>query len=110
MLSIGYVFSTFALGPDLPRADQLYPGETFGYSAKRHSHLFLAISFGITLLLPSTLLAVQLSAGNMLLTKNALFGVFFPGFGGVFQPGTIFGAGLLDYELLRHSLNGWWLF
>ena len=80
-----------ALGPDLPRADQLYPGN-LGYSAWR-------IPTSISLLIPAfslhnrpLLLPVQLrSIMNAPLPTSR-----FLSFGVMFQPRYIFGAGPLD--------------
>ena len=46
LLSIGYALSSLTLGPDLPRADQLYPGD-LRYSATRIPTLSLATHSGI---------------------------------------------------------------
>ena len=86
-----------ALGPDLPRADQLYPGN-LGYSAWR-------IPTSISLLIPAfslrkrpLLLPVQLRCANnapLPLLKGVL------SFGVVFQPRTFSAQDLSTSELLR---------
>ena len=88
-----------ALGPDLPGADQLYPG-ILGYSAWR-------IPTSISLLIPAFSLpgappplTVRLPcAGNAPLPM--LLYAAFPGFGGVFQPRTFSAQDLSASELLR---------
>ena len=87
-----------ALGPDSPRADQLYPGN-LGYPAGR-------IPTFLSLLIP----AFSLRYGPLLLTvqlppvSNAPLPMrsrAFPGFGGVFQPRTFSARDLSTSELLR---------
>ena len=88
-----------ALGPDFPRADQLYPG-ILGYSAWR-------IPTSISLLIPAfslpgapPSLTVRLPcAGNAPLPMQ--HDAAFPGFGGVFQPRTFSAQDLSASELLR---------
>ena len=87
-----------ALGPDLPRADQLYPGN-LGYPAGR-------IPTFLSLLIP----AFSLQYGPLLLPVQ-LLPVFnaplpihlhaFPSFGGMFQPRTFSAQDLSTSELLR---------
>ena len=87
-----------ALGPDFPRADQLYPG-ILGYSAWR-------ILTSISLLIPAfslpgsprLLTVTLLPAGNAPLPMHSHA---FPGFGGVFQPRTFSAQDLSTSELLR---------
>ena len=69
-----------ALGPDLPREDQLYPGN-LGYSAER-------IPTSLSLLIPAFSLLYQ------------CFNTF-PSFGVVFQPRTFSAQDLSTSELLR---------
>ena len=87
-----------ALGPDFPRADQLYPGN-LGYSAGR-------IPTFLSLLIP----AFSLPAAPQLLPVLLLRGGNAPlpmhlhtsrGFGGVFQPRTFSAQDLSTSELLR---------
>ena len=88
-----------ALGPDLPRADQLYPGN-LRYSA-------LKILTSISLLIPAfsllsspPLLPVWLRSAN-----NAPLPTFlFLSFGVVFQPRTFSAQDLSTSELLRTLL------
>ena len=85
-----------ALGPDLPRADQLYSGN-LGYSAARIPTLLSLLIPAFSLLNPPRLLTVTLRR-----IKNAPLPTFrFPGFGGVFQPRTFSAQGLSTSELLR---------
>ena len=86
-----------ALGPDLPRADQLYPGN-LGYSAER-------IPTSLSLLIPAFslhstphLLTVMLQRAvnaPLPMTKS------FPSFGAAFQPRTFSAQDLSTSELLR---------
>ena len=88
--------SALALGPDFPRADQLYPGN-LGYSATRIPTLFSLLIPAFSL--PSTprLLPVALHrAGNAPLPTSR-----FCGFGGAFQPRTFSARDLSTSELLR---------
>ena len=80
-----------ALGPDFPRADQLYPGN-LGYSAWR-------IPTSISLLIPAFSLRKRplLLPVQLLPFTNAPLPTFrFLSFGVMFQPRYIFGAGPLD--------------
>ena len=91
--------SDLALGPDLPRADQLYPGN-LGYSAEK-------IPTSLSLLIPAfslqdspPLLPVWLRSAN-----NAPLPTFlFLSFGVVFQPRTFSAQDLSTSELLRTLL------
>ena len=90
--------SGLALGPDLPRADQLYPG-TLGYPA-------WGIPTPISLLIPAfslpgsprPLSVALLPAGNAPL-PCPFMGI--PGFGGVFEPRAFSAQDLSTSELLR---------
>ena len=87
---------SLALGPDFPRADQLYPGN-LGYSAWR-------IPTSISLLIPafSLLNSPLLLTVQLLPVKNAPLPTFrFLSFGGVFQPRTFSAQDLSTSELLR---------
>ena len=93
-----------ALGPDLPRADQLYPGN-LGYSAGRIPTFLSLLIPAFSLPAPPLLLSVQLLRdGNAPLPTYAYH--TFPGFGGVFQPRTFSARGLSASELLRTLLMG----
>ena len=90
-----------ALGPDLPRADQLYPGN-LGYSAGRIltflSLLIPAFSLpNSPLSLPVQLLRVGIAPLPCVLPRILSFGV-------VFQPRTFSAQGLSASELLRTLL------
>ena len=88
--------SGLALGPDLPRADQLYPGN-LGYSAVRILTLF-------SLLIPAFSLpcSPQLLSVLLLPACNAPLPTFrFLSFGGAFQPRTFSAQDLSTSELLR---------
>ena len=88
--------SGLALGPDLPRADQLYPGN-LGYSAAR-------ILTSLSLLIPAFSLPYtpQLLPVLLLRICNAPLPIFrFYGFGVVFQPRTFSAQDLSTSELLR---------
>ena len=91
-----------ALGPDLPRADQLYPGN-LGYSAWR-------IPTSISLLIPafSLLKNPRLLPVPLRLFKNAPLPTSrFLSFGVVFQPRTFSAQDLSTSELLRTlSMHG----
>ena len=119
-----------ALGPDLPRADQLYPG-ILGYSAMKILTSFSLLIPAFSLLKNPLLLSVQLRLfKNAPLPMNSdqrrptavcfiCFGIFlissrsFPlalicidhcsslSFGSVFQPRTFSAQGLSTSELLR---------
>ena len=85
-----------ALGPDFPRADQLYPGN-LGYSAWR-------IPTSISLLIPafSLLICPQLLTVLLRPHKNAPLPTFlFLSFGDAFQPRTFSAQDLSTSELLR---------
>ena len=85
-----------ALGPDLPRADQLYSGN-LGYSAIRIPTLF-------SLLIPAFSLpcSPQLLTVLLLPACNAPLPTFrFLSFGGAFQPRTFSAQDLSTSELLR---------
>ena len=87
-----------ALGPDLPRADQLYPGN-LRYSAWR-------ILTSISLLIPafSLLTSPQYLTILLLPGKNAPLPIEihqFQSFGSVFQPRTFSAQDLSTSELLR---------
>ncbi len=85
-----------ALGPDLPRADQLYSGN-LGYSAIRILTLFSLLIPAFSLPCSPLLLPVQL-----LPTCNAPLPTFrFLSFGGAFQPRTFSAQDLSTSELLR---------
>ena len=86
------------LGPDLPRADQLYPGNR-RYSAKRILTSFSLLIPAFSLLKNPLLLSVQLR-----LFKNAPLPTCirrFLSFGSVFQPRTFSAQDLSTSELLR---------
>ena len=87
-----------ALGPDLPRADQLYSGN-LRYSAGR-------IPTFLSLLIPafSLLKNPQLLPVLLRLVCNAPLPIYvrkFPSFGSVFQPRTFSAQNLSTSELLR---------
>ena len=85
-----------ALGPDLPRADQLYSGN-LGYSAWR-------IPTSISLLIPAFSLPYTPQLLTVLLRRacNAPLPTFrFLSFGGAFQPRTFSAQDLSTSELLR---------
>ena len=89
---------SLSLGPDLPRADQLYPGN-LGYSAWR-------IPTSISLLIPafSLLNAPPLLPVPLLRVNNAPLPMYlrtFLSFGVVFQPRTFSAQDLSTSELLR---------
>ena len=87
-----------ALGPDLPRADQLYPGN-LGYSAGRIPTFLSLLIPAFSLLIRPLLLTVQL-----LPYKNAPLPMHLHAslsFGGVFQPRTFSAQDLSTSELLR---------
>ena len=87
-----------ALGPDLPRADQLYSGN-LRYSAGRIPTFLSLLIPAFSLLKNPLLLPVQL-----LLFKNAPLPIGihqFHGFGSVFQPRTFSAQDLSTSELLR---------
>ena len=87
---------SLALGPDLPRADQLYSGN-LGYSAGR-------IPTSISLLIPAFSLPYAPQLLPVLLRRicNAPLPTFrFLSFGGAFQPRTFSAQDLSTSELLR---------
>ena len=84
------------LGPDLPRADQLYPGN-LRYSAKRILTFFSLLIPAFSLPYSPLLLPVQL-----LPVCNAPLPTFrFRSFGSMFQPRTFSAQDLSTSELLR---------
>ena len=90
-----------ALGPDLPRADQLYSGN-LGYSAGRILTFLSLLIPAFSLLNSPLLLPVQLRP-----VKNAPLPINirqFPSFGSVFQPRTFSAQDLSTSELLRTLL------
>ena len=90
-----------ALGPDLPRADQLYPGN-LRYSAVRILTLLSLLIPAFSLLQTPPLLTVRLRR-----LQNAPLPMYihtFRGFGGVFQPRTFSAQDLSASELLRTLL------
>ncbi len=90
-----------ALGPDLPRADQLYSGN-LGYSAKRIPTSFSLLIPAFSLVIPPLLLVGTASmASQCSSTKNIPCGISFLSFGGVFQPRTFSARDLSTSELLR---------
>ena len=87
-----------ALGPDLPRADQLYPGN-LGYPAVRIPTSLSLLIPAFSLLTPPPLLPVRL-----LRCEHAplpMYSRTSPGFGVVFQPRTFSAQDLSTSELLR---------
>ena len=87
-----------ALGPDLPRADQLYPG-ILGYSAKRILTSFSLLIPAFSLHISPPLLTVRLLRYvNAPLPTRFLWSL---SFGGVFQPRTFSAQDLSASELLR---------
>ena len=87
-----------ALGPDLPRADQLYPG-ILGYSAKRILTSFSLLIPAFSLHISPPLLTVRLLRHvNAPLPTRFLWSL---SFGGVFQPRTFSAQDLSASELLR---------
>ena len=87
-----------ALGPDLPRADQLYSGN-LRYSAGRILTFLSLLIPAFSLLNSPLLLPVQLRP-----VKNAPLPMNirqFPSFGSVFQPRTFSAQDLSTSELLR---------
>ena len=90
-----------ALGPDLPRADQLYSGN-LGYSAGRILTFLSLLIPAFSLLNSPLLLPVQLRP-----VKNAPLPIDirqFLSFGSVFQPRTFSAQDLSTSELLRTLL------
>ena len=72
-----------ALGPDLPRADQLYSGN-LGYSAKRIPTSFSLLIPAFSLLKTPLFLPVQLLCFDNAPLPITSFIMQFPSFGGVF--------------------------
>ena len=92
---------SLALGPDLPRADQLYSGN-LRYSAGRILTFLSLLIPAFSLLNSPLLLPVQLRP-----VKNAPLPINirqFPSFGSVFQPRTFSAQDLSTSELLRTLL------
>ena len=90
-----------ALGPDLPRADQLYPGN-LGYSAGRILTFLSLLIPAFSLQSTPRLLPVPLRRAF-----NAPLPTYlrtFLSFGGVFQPRTFSAQDLSTSELLRTLL------
>ena len=86
-----------ALGPDSPRADQLYPGN-LGYSATRIPTLFSLLIPAFSLQCsPQLLTVLLLPAFNAPLPMT----MSFLSFGVVFQPRTFSAQDLSTSELLR---------
>ena len=86
-----------ALGPDLPRADQLYPGN-LRYSATRIPTLFSLLIPAFSLRCsPQLLTVLLLPASNAPLPMT----MSFLSFGVVFQPRTFSAQDLSTSELLR---------
>ena len=87
-----------ALGPDLPRADQLYSGN-LRYSAGRIPTFLSLLIPAFSLLIPPLLLTGTASSVLRMLLYQ--LPEQFHGFGGVFQPRTFSAQGLSTSELLR---------
>ncbi len=87
-----------ALGPDLPRADQLYPGN-LGYSAGRILTFLSLLIPAFSLLSSPRYLPVPLPPANNAPLPNMQ--ACFPGFGGVFEPRSFSAQDLSTSELLR---------
>ena len=93
-----------ALGPDLPRADQLYPG-ILGYSARRILTFFSLLIPAFSLLKTPLLLSVQLLRfNNAPLPPFWGFPLWILSFGDVFEPRLFSAQGLSASELLRTLL------
>ena len=91
--------SALALGPDLPRADQLYPG-ILGYSAKRILTFFSLLIPAFSLpCSPQLLTVLLLPACNAPLPPSRV-----RSFGSMFQPRTFSAQDLSTSELLRTLL------
>ena len=88
--------SGLALGPDLPRADQLYSGN-LGYSATRILTLFSLLIPAFSLPSSPLLLPVQLRPAD----NAPLPTLRFRSFGIMFQPRTFSAQDLSTSELLR---------
>ena len=91
---------SLALGPDLPRADQLYPGN-LGYSAGRIPTFLSLLIPAFSLRYSPLPLTVQLRPVPAAPLPEAALWRPPPGFGGVFQPRTFSAQGLSASELLR---------
>ena len=89
-----------ALGPDFPRADQLYPGN-LGYSAGRIPTFLSLLIPAFSLRYSPLPLPVQLLPVPAAPLPEAALWRPPPGFGGVFQPRTFSAQGLSTSELLR---------
>ena len=89
-----------ALGPDLPRADQLYPGN-LGYPADRIPTYLSLLIPAFSLRTRPLLLTVQLPPGADAPLPAAHLRALLHGFGGMFQPRTFSARGLSASELLR---------
>ena len=87
---------SLTLGPDFPRADQLYPGD-LGYSATRILTLFSLLIPAFSLLSSPLLLPVQLRPAD----NAPLPTLRFRSFGIMFQPRTFSAQDLSTSELLR---------
>ena len=87
-----------SLGPDLPRADQLYPGN-LGHPAGRIPTFLSLLIPAFSLPVPPPPLAGTASPATGMLPYHPLKGIH--GFGGVFQPRTFSAQGLSASELLR---------
>ena len=85
------------LGPDLPRADQLYPGN-LRYSAKRIPTSFSLLIPAFSLPASPLFLSVQLLRSQECSSTNL---IRFLSFGVVFQPRTFSAQDLSTSELLR---------
>ena len=97
LLSIGYVFRP-GLGPDLPRADQLYSGN-LRYSAGRIL-TFLSLLIPAFSLLYSPQLLIGTASSRIQCSSTNVLGTFLS-FGSVFQPRTFSAQDLSTSELLR---------
>ena len=87
------------LGPDLPRADQLYPG-ILGYSADRIlTYLSLLIPAFSLPRTPLLLIGTASSLWQCSPTNDTY--ISFRSFGSMFQPRTFSAQGLSTSELLR---------
>ena len=87
-----------ALGPDLPRADQLYPGN-LGYPAVRILTLLSLLIPAFSLLISPPLLPVRLLRDDD--APLPMYLHTFLSFGVVFQPRTFSAQDLSTSELLR---------
>ena len=89
---------SLSLGPDLPRADQLYPGN-LGYSAGRILTYLSLLIPAFSLLIPPLLLTGTASS----VLRMLLYQLHsqFRSFGVVFQPRTFSAQDLSTSELLR---------